>query len=143
MDVLRWVAEHRIQAAMDDGAFDELAGQGEPLSWDPADADVTDEWRMAFRVLKNARVAPRWVELDKQVRKGAAQARRALARSYRSWPEGGRGWQRAVDRFREEADRLNAAILVRNCLAPDGVAARNPLRMELELARLRAGSSDT
>lgn len=137
MDVLRWLAERRIQAAIDEGAFDDLAGSGKPLTLDPFEDAIGGEWRLAHHMLKSAGMAPRWIELDEQIRLETAAARVDLQRARDRWPEGGVEWQRAQDRFQERAGRVNRRVLVRNFLAPESVKPRFPLILERELARLR------
>ncbi len=51
------IAEERIKETQGKGAFDNLPGRGKPL--DPDDgANVPEELRMAWRVLKNAGCLP-------------------------------------------------------------------------------------
>lgn len=47
------LAEQRIQEAMEEGAFDDLPGQGRPLEFDD-DSMVPEELRTAYRLLKNS-----------------------------------------------------------------------------------------
>lgn len=47
------LAEQRIQEAMEEGAFDDLPGQGRPLELDD-DSMVPEELRTAYRLLKNS-----------------------------------------------------------------------------------------
>ncbi len=47
------LAEQRIQEAMEEGAFDDLPGQGRPLEFDD-DSMVPAELRTAYRLLKNS-----------------------------------------------------------------------------------------
>ena len=49
--------EAQIQAAIARGDFDNLPGKGKKLDLS-ADANVPEEHRMTFRILKNANVAP-------------------------------------------------------------------------------------
>jgi hypothetical protein len=58
--------ERQIRAAMDEGAFDGLPHQGRRL---PLDEDsMAGDWAMAHRMLRNAGVAPAWIEADKIAR---------------------------------------------------------------------------
>jgi len=61
-----WIAEHKIQQAIEDGAFDRLPGRGKPL---PADdlAHLPDELRMAYRILRNAGYIPEGVSHRKEI----------------------------------------------------------------------------
>ena len=63
---LQRIAEQRILEAQRAGAFDDLPGKGKPLeledlSW------VPDDLRVAYKVLKNARVLPPEAELLKDI----------------------------------------------------------------------------
>jgi Domain of unknown function (DUF1992) len=58
--------ERQIRAAMDEGAFDGLPHQGRRLPLD--DDSIAGEWAMAHRMLRNAGVAPAWIEADKIAR---------------------------------------------------------------------------
>ncbi|MEM7404954.1 MAG: DnaJ family domain-containing protein [Pseudomonadota bacterium] len=51
------VAERKIIEAMENGEFDDLPGAGEPLTLDD-DSMVPEELRAAYRILKNAGLAP-------------------------------------------------------------------------------------
>ena len=53
MFLFQRLAEQRIQEAREEGAFDDLPGQGEPLALDD-DSMVPEELRTAYRMLKNA-----------------------------------------------------------------------------------------
>jgi hypothetical protein len=63
---LEKIAESRIQEAIRDGAFDDLAGKGEPLVLDD-DRDIPPELRMAYKILKMADCLPPELELQKQI----------------------------------------------------------------------------
>ena len=56
------IAENRIREAMEQGAFDNLPGAGEPLSLEEYFA-TPEDLRMAYSVLKNANCRPLEVEL--------------------------------------------------------------------------------
>lgn len=47
------VAENRIQAAYEEGAFDHLPGKGQPLPLED-DSHLPPELRMAYKILKNS-----------------------------------------------------------------------------------------
>jgi hypothetical protein len=63
---LEKIAESRIQEAIQDGAFDNLVGKGQPLVLDD-DRDIPPELRMAYKILKMADCLPPEVELQKQI----------------------------------------------------------------------------
>jgi len=120
---------------MEDGAFDDLPHRGDrlPLEDDSAAGDRA----MAHRILRNAGVAPGWIEADKTVRALLDERDRLLARAPRLSPLG-----RA--RARKEMTRLveatNRAIVRVNIEAPTARQHRRPLDLEVELARLEAAA---
>jgi DnaJ homolog subfamily C member 28 len=59
--------EKQIRESMDRGEFKNLTGEGNPqdLTVNPF---VPEDRRQAFRILKNAGVAPEWIEQDKEIR---------------------------------------------------------------------------
>ncbi len=66
MFFLEKIAESRILEAIQDGAFDNLAGKGQPLTLDD-DRDIPPELRMAYKILKMADCLPPELELQKQI----------------------------------------------------------------------------
>ena len=60
------IVENRIREAMQDGVFDDLPGQGEPLNLDDYFATPEDV-RMAYSILKNANCPPPEVQLMAEV----------------------------------------------------------------------------
>ena len=75
------LVDRQIREAMDEGKFDDLPFQGEPL---PAVDDAfAGEWAMAFRMLKNAGAAPPWIIADKEVRALLDRREAILARARR------------------------------------------------------------
>jgi len=67
MDILATIAERKISEAMARGEFDDLAGKGKPLAMDDDPVGVPNEYRMAYRILKNAGFLPPEVELRKEI----------------------------------------------------------------------------
>jgi hypothetical protein len=63
---LEKIAESRIQEAIQNGVFDDLAGKGQPLVLDD-DRDIPPELRMAYKILKMADCLPPELELQKQI----------------------------------------------------------------------------
>ncbi len=81
MTIFELIAERQILEALRDGAFDQLAGRGRRLDLQEDDP-VPPEWRAAYRLLKNAGLAPGWVvegcEIDAaraRLHSGLAQGR--------------------------------------------------------------------
>ena len=84
------VIENRIQEAMATGAFDNLPGAGKPIQRDENVFESMSGDALAHRVLKNAGIAPGWVEQGKEIRAALLAARSDLAIGWRAcvpvWP---------------------------------------------------------
>ena len=104
----------------------------------PLDDDsAAGERALGFRVLRNAGVAPPWIEADKEVRQFLARRDVLLARA----PAAGtsplararlhRGFEHVVAEANRAIERLNAE-------APTDRQHRRPLDPEAELERLEA-----
>ena len=124
------LVDRQIREAMDAGKFDDLPFQGQPL---PRDDDVfAGEWAMAFRMLRNAGVAPPWIEADKEVR-GLLDRRDAIvARAATASAFGRRRDRAALEALVVE---INAAIGRVNAEAPTDRQHRRLLDVATELAR--------
>ena len=124
------LVERQIRTAIEEGRFDALPHQGSrlPLGDDSAAGDRA----LAHRMLRNAGVAPGWIEADKAVRALLDERDLLLARAPRMS-------QLARPRAREEMRRLveaaNRAILRVNIEAPTDRQQRRSLDLEVELAR--------
>ena len=129
------LVDRQIREAMEDGRFDDLPFQGEPL---PADNDASaGEWAMAFRMLKNAGIAPPWIEADKEVRELLARRDALLARASTASPYGRRRDRADLERLVTD---INAAVARVNAEAPTYEQHRRPLRLDAELARYDAAA---
>ena len=127
------IVERQIREAMDEGRFDELPYHGEPLPVD--DDSAAGERALGFRVLRNAGVAPPWIEADKEVRALLADRDALLARAV-----GAR--EPARPRLRRELEGIvvaaNRAIERLNSEAPTDRQHRRLLDLGEELGRLEA-----
>jgi hypothetical protein len=125
------LVERQIRMAIEEGSFDALPHQGSrlPLEDDSAAGDRA----LAYRMLRDAGVAPGWIEADKAVRALLDERDRLLARAPRMS-------HLARPRAREEMRRLveatNRAIVRVNIEAPTVRQQRRSLDLEVELARL-------
>lgn len=135
------LVERQLREAMDDGRFDDLPYQGERL---PVEDDAyAGDRAMAFHVLRNANLAPAWIEADKEARELLAGRdailARAAARTMRS--------AIAARRDRTELEALvieiNATIARLNAEAPTDRQHRRPLSLADELAHLDRVLADT
>lgn len=125
------LVERQIREAMEEGAFDGLPHQGRPL---PRDDDAAaGEWAMAHHVLRNAGVAPPWIEADKVARGLIAELAAIMARASRMSTIGLGRARNDVARLVEEANRAIARV---NVEAPTERQHRRPLDRAVELERL-------
>ncbi len=65
MDVLRIITENKIEAAVADGAFDNLEGKGKPLVIQENPRD--DGSFLSNHILKNSGYLPVWLEERKEI----------------------------------------------------------------------------
>jgi hypothetical protein len=127
------IVERQIREAMEEGRFDELPYHGQPLPVD--DDSAAGEQALGFRVLRNAGVAPPWIEADKEVRALLADRDVLLVRAARAG-------EVARPRLRRELEGIvgstNRAIERLNSEAPTDRQHRRTLDVGEELARLEA-----
>ena len=62
------IIEERIRRAQKKGEFENLAGSGKPLTFDD-DRCVSEDLRLAYKILKNADCLPPEVELKKEIKR--------------------------------------------------------------------------
>ena len=67
----------QIEEAMERGEFANLPGEGKPIKLD-TNPFLTPQARMANRLLKENGFAPRWVELEKEIKKEKTQLERVF-----------------------------------------------------------------
>jgi hypothetical protein len=60
------IIEERIRRAQQKGKFENLEGSGKPLNFED-DSHVTEELRLAYKILKNADCLPPEIELKKEI----------------------------------------------------------------------------
>jgi Domain of unknown function (DUF1992) len=125
--------ERQIREAMDEGAFEELPYQGQPLPLE--DISAAGDRALAFHVLRNAGVAPPWIEADKEVRALLAERDVLLARAAGAGPVARPRLRRDLERIVASANRAIARL---NVEAPTERQHRRPLDHAAELARLEA-----
>jgi hypothetical protein len=127
------LVDRQIREAMEDGRFDDLPFRGERIPLE--DDERAGEWAMAFHMLKNAGVAPPWIEADKEVRSLLGRRDAILERAAGASSIARSRYRRDLERSVVEA---NAAIARLNAEAPTDRQHRRPLRLDEELARFDA-----
>ena len=125
--------ERQIREATEAGAFDDLPHRGERLPLE--DDSAAGEWAMAHRMLKNAGVAPPWIESDKEVRALLAQHDAILARAATGPAPSAFARRRDRAALEDLVTRINLAIARVNAEAPTDRQHRRPLAVAEELAR--------
>ncbi len=123
------LVERQIREAAEAGAFDDLPFRGERI---PLEDDGGD-WALAHHVLRQAGVAPPWIETDKEIRRLLAERDRLLARAPRSSPH---GRERDRAELRRLVDDVNRLVLILNNEAPTHRQHRRPLDLDRELDQL-------
>lgn len=123
--------DRQIREAMDEGKFDDLPHQGERLPL--VDDSAAGDWALAYRMLREARFAPPWIETDKEVRTLLARRDTILERAPRSSPI---GRQRDEKELRDVVAAANEAIFRLNHEAPTARQHRRLLDLDAELAAL-------
>jgi hypothetical protein len=125
------LVERRIREAMEDGSWDDLPFRGQRIPL--GDDSLAGERAPGFRLLRNAGLAPPWIEADKEARRRLAE-RDGLLASARGAGRLGADWRRR--RLREIVEAANAAIATLNAEAPSDRQHRRPLDPAAELAAL-------
>lgn len=130
------LVERQIREAAEEGKFDRLPHQGEPLPID--DNPYAGAWGLAFHMLRNADVAPPWIEADKQVRELLGRRDEIMTRVAAG--PGPSAYARRRDRAALEdlVVRINAAIARVNAEAPTDRQHHRPLVLADEIARYDA-----
>ena len=127
------IVERQIREAMGEGRFDELPYHGEPLPLE--DDSAASERALGFRVLRNAGVAPPWIEADKEVRALLTDRDALLVRAARAGESAGPRLRRELEGIVAAANR---AIERLNSEAPTERQHRRLLDFGEELRRLEA-----
>ncbi len=136
--MINWgkIIENQIRDAEQRGEFDDLEGAGKPLhdsSNDP-DTALEGDLKMAHHILKNANVAPFWIELGKEIRAHHERCDVLLAQYHAATTPAIR--RKFATDYRDEAKTLNDQILHFNCICPaPHLLAKPPLDAEAKLAK--------
>ena len=125
----------QIEEAMERGEFANLPGRGKPLKFD-TNPYLTPQARMANRLVKENGFVPRWVELEKEIKREKAQLeklltnlkgrRERLAAIIQQHPHRHKTVSqsfeheraRGIERYTEKLEKLNRKIQRVNLLMP-------------------------
>src|SRR3954468_19400544 len=125
--------ERQIREAMEGGKFAELPHHGKPLPND--ENPYSGEMALAFRVLKNAGVAPPWIEANKEATELLAKRDAILERAASGARPSVFARQRDRETLTDLVARANKAIAKVNVEAPPSTKRLLLLDLEVELAR--------
>jgi hypothetical protein len=128
--------ERVIREAHELGDFDDLPLHGKPIPLE--ENPYAGDMALAFTMLKNAAVAPPWIEADKDVRRLLDDRDRLLERAVRTTSLGRTTYRRELERI---VAAHNAAVERVNAAAPTTRQHRRPMVLPEELAALERASS--
>lgn len=147
-------AEEKITEAIERGEFDNLPGAGKPLNLE-ADRLVPQEYRLAYRIMRDNDIQPDWIALGKEIDLELEKARRELrtaAQRYfvieakcagkqdvasvikRLAAKDDRDYAKAC--FADQVRRINRKIALLNLKVPAAYLTRDLLEVERELAKI-------
>jgi hypothetical protein len=127
------VTERIIREAQERGDFDDLPGQGRRFVVD--ENPYAGDMALAFHVLRNAGVAPPWIETDKEARRQRAAYERLLQRAHRAPLPTHATLRRELERILADHD---AAVFRLATEAPSSRHHRRPIGREAALRALEA-----
>lgn len=125
-----WI-DRQIRQAIDAGAFDKLAGHGEPLAEEDQGLALAGEDGMGLRLLKKHDALPAWIELNREIARDRAACNRILAHYQREHDRAQRG--RLADDYRRRARQLNEKIASYNLIVPAASLEQVIVRIDLDL----------
>jgi len=125
--------ERQIREAMESGKFDQLPHHGKSLPND--ENPYAGDRAVAFHVLKNAGVAPPWVEANKEVVELLAERDAILKRAASGSVPSVFARKRDRHALTDLVARANRAITRVNAEAPSAITRRRLLDLDGELAR--------
>lgn len=106
-----------LKEVIGDGNTAHLHGAGKPLDLSALDDPNTpNEWRLAYKVMRDNDAAPRWIVMGQELRQLREQIRRVLAHFARDYQARLREAQLRGS-FTLERDARRAGALLRNALA--------------------------
>jgi DnaJ family protein C protein 28 len=135
MDIIERLAEEKIRAAMEAGAFDHLPGRGKPLHLDENPLEPA-EWRLAFHLLRTHGFTLPWIEIRREIEADLEAARMELAQAAHQ-----SAWENAQAQFRARLTILNKRIFNYNLHVPLERFQIPLLNIDAEIARIRQRGS--
>jgi DnaJ family protein C protein 28 len=131
--------EKIIQAAIRQGDFESLPGQGQPFEWDLNEFTGND-WDLAHHLLKENGFAPEFIEIRKAIEADLEKSRADLRQACK-WHQktvvsratkekSNSEFRKAQERFQNATRELNLRIRDYNLIIPSDHFYRNPLKTQ-------------
>jgi hypothetical protein len=133
----QWI-DRIIRRAREQGEFNELLGRGAPLEWDEENPFEDPAWRTAYRVLREAGLAPPWIEQAREIRARTDTVRESLRAAARTKEAG--AWEAARLRAMEAIQVINALVKDLNLAVPVLQLQVRPVELDEELRRAHAST---
>ena len=141
--------DEQIRQAIQRGDFDDLPGKGKPL--DLSENPYEDPgWRLTYRILKENGYTLPWIETRRNIELDFERVSKSLDRSWewrknatsrRGTMHAEREWQQALQKFREETDKINKRIRNYNLEIPSDQFQRRQINAELEINKITNSSN--
>jgi len=145
--------DRQIRKAMEQGEFDNLPGEGKPLSLQE-DENTPNEMRMAYKILRENDLAPEWIMQGKAIDakidvlldrlNRAASAYRAALNApdatASSRASADRSWHTVQAKLTASAAKLNQEIAAYNLKIPAGIIHKLTLNIQHEISRVMEGA---
>jgi DnaJ family protein C protein 28 len=131
------IVEQRIGAAQSEGAFEGLPGRGRPLRLE-INPFLNKTMQLSFDMLQQAGFAPRWIELDREIRERLFQAKKILVAALGRDAADNAQVKNALDRYRNSLSEVNTLIRALNLLVPCDRFSRSLIRADREVESVQA-----
>ena len=138
--------EQHIRRAMEEGKFKHLPGKGKPLQIDD-DPLADSDWRLAHHLLKSAGYTLPWIETLKEIDAEVDAARTTLQQAWnwreqalaqkRPYVEVENEWQRALQAFKQQVEKINKRIFDYNLQVPSERFQRLKMNLDKELENIK------
>jgi len=142
--------DHVLKEVIGDGNTAHLRGAGKPLDLAALDDPNTpEEWRLAYKVMRDNDAAPQWIVMAQELRQLREQIRRVLAHFARDYQarlreahlrssftlerDAEARWRAAQERARGLIEDYNRQVLTYNLIVPPPIGQAEPLNLQAEM----------
>lgn len=150
-------AERKLREVIQDGDSTHLSNAGKPLKLDD-DANIPDDRRLAYKILKDADMAPEWIERGKVLRHDLKKLKGMIDRAVREYDRayaaaeiapGNQGaqlrqnarqkWNAAKRKLATKAADYNREVMNYNLSVPNGIPHKQFFDFEAEVEKRLRG----